>query len=816
MTEVTRVTYYVIGVGYDPQLNSIYVKLYDDVTKILREWFDGSYKAYCLCKDEISIPPEVTKKEIVKRYDALNDENIEMLKIYFKSPDKVKMTHEKEGYWENHIKFTHGYIYDNDIGVGMPYEIIDGKLVKLIDKKAEETTDKLLEMFPENETVTRALIKLFEYPIPDFKRASLDIEVLNESSRHVPRPEIANLPVICACIKDEEKRIGFLLLQEGKKLDKMPEIDELYVFTSEKEMLEAIFKYMLKYPFIITFNGDGFDFSYLRNRALRIGVQEDNIPLEMRKNGIFIRNAMHIDLYRFFSINAIKNYAFQAKYKDVDLNTISNIFLKLGKLEVENKWVANMNYVDLLNYCMRDAELTYNLTAFDNNLVMNLIFAIARISRMAIDDVSRKAVGGWIGSFLFYLHRQLGYLIVNPEDIKSTTRGQIVTKALIKGKQYKGAIVIPPKIGTHFNAKLLDYGSLYPSIIKLYNIGYATMNCAHEECKSNTFGDLPHWLCKKNKSLESIFIGSLRDLRLDWYKKMGKDKNLEEARRNWYKVVEQTIKVFMNASYGVFASKEGFVFQCPSASEEIAGIGRFVIMKTAEKAKELNINIIAGDTDSLFIHENDEEKIKALKEWALSTWKIDLELDKEYRYICFSERKKNYLGVQNNGEIDIKGMTAKKSHTPKFYKTYFEEIKTVLKNTMTEKDMPESKEKIRGMVLEAYKKLKRRQWGDIADLAFHVRMTKKVSDYKKSTPQHVKAVKALEKQLGIVFEVGSTVSFVKTNNEDGVKPLELAKNEDIDVEKYSEFLRALFEQILDPLQIDYDELLGVKKLDAYN
>jgi len=535
----------------------------------------------------------------------------------------------------------------------------------------------------------------------------------------------------------------------------------------------------------------------------------------MRKNGIFIRKTMHIDLYRFFSINAIKNYAFQAKYKNVDLNTIAKIFLKTGKIDVKDKWIGNMNYVDLVNYCMRDAELTYDLTSFDNNLVMNLIFAIARISRMAIDDVSRKAVGGWIASFLFYLHRQLHYLIVNPAEIKS--RGLIVSKALIKGKQYKGAIVIPPKKGTHFNAKLLDYGSLYPSIIKLYNIGYATINCNHEECKSNIFGELPHWLCKKNKSLESVFIGSLRDLRLDWYKKMGKDKTLDESKRNWYKVVEQTIKVFMNASYGVFATEgEGFAFQCPSASEEIAGIGRFIIMKTAEKAKELNINIIAGDTDSLFIHENDEEKIKALKEWALSTWKIDLELDKQYRYICFSERKKNYLGVQNNGEIDIKGMTAKKSHTPEFYKNYFEDIKTVLKNTMTESDVPESKEKIRRLVLEAYKKLKRREWDSLVDLAFHVRMTKKISDYKKSTPQHVKAVKALEKQMGFVFEVGSTVSFVKTNNEDGVKPLELAKNGDIDVEKYTEFLRALFEQILDPLQIDYDELLGVKKLDAYS
>jgi DNA polymerase I len=418
----------------------------------------------------------------------------------------------------------------------------------------------------------------------------------------------------------------------------------------------------------------------------------------------------------------------------------------------------------------------------------------------------------------------LNYLIPNPADINAM-KGQTATKAMIKGKQYQGAIVIIPKGGVHFNIKVVDFGSLYPSIIKFYNIGYETINCQHEECKSNKFAGLPHWICIRKKALESIFIGSLRDLRLGWYKKESKNKNLSSAEQSWYKVAEQTIKVFMNASYGVFAAAGGFAFHCPSASEEIANIARSIIQATADKAKELGIEVIYGDTDSLMLKQPSDIQVKTLQDWALSTYKIDLELDKEYRFACFSNRKKNYLGVKTNGDIDIKGLTGKKSHTPKYFKKTFEEIKMVLKNVQKPEDVPQAKETIKKLVLESYKNLKMRKWENLEDLAFHISVGKKISDYGKMVikngvsvkvgiPQHIKAVNQLE-NAGIPFELGSTISFIKSKNEDGVLALELAENKDVAIDKYLEFLDSTFSQILDPLELELDEILGHKKLTAF-
>ncbi|GAI02548.1 unnamed protein product [marine sediment metagenome] len=119
----------------------------------------------------------------------------------------------------------------------------------------------------------------------------------------------------------------------------------------------------------------------------------------------------------------------------------------------------------------------------------------------------------------------------------------------------------------------------------------------------------------------------------------------------------------MNAAYGVLGS-EAFVLYCPPAAEEICGIGRFAILSTAKHAEEIGLDVLYGDTDSIFLRDPPEEKLKELIQWTEKEFGIDfeVEIDTEYRYVCLSERKKNYLGVKLDGEVDVKGMTGKKRH----------------------------------------------------------------------------------------------------------------------------------------------------------
>ncbi len=96
---------------------------------------------------------------------------------------------------------------------------------------------------------------------------------------------------------------------------------------------------------------------------------------------------------------------------------------------------------------------------------------------------------------------------------------------------------------------VLDFASLYPSLIKVNNISYETVNCTHPECRSNVIPEIGTWTCTKRRGIESLVVGSLRDLRVDYYKQLTKSKTLSKEEKDLYKVVSQGLKVILNACF---------------------------------------------------------------------------------------------------------------------------------------------------------------------------------------------------------------------------------------------------------------------------
>jgi DNA polymerase I len=404
-------------------------------------------------------------------------------------------------------------------------------------------------------------------------------------------------------------------------------------------------------------------------------------------------------------------------------------------------------------------------------------------------------------------------LIPNKEDILAV-KGATVTKAIIKGKKYKGAIVVEPVPGVHFNVQVMDFASLYPSIIKVHNLGYQSIRCAHSECEENKVPDTPHWICTKQRALESLLIGSLRDLRVKWYKPRSKDEKLCSSLRSWYNVIQSALKVILNASYGVFGA-EAFDLYCPPVAEATASLGRHVITKTISKARELEIEVIYGDTDSVFLKAPTKNQIDTLARWSEKELGMELEVDKVYRYSIFSSRKKNYLGVLPDGTIDVKGLTGKKRHIPIFIKKAFDQMEERLSEVESPAEFEEAKKEIRRIVRDRYLKLKQREWGEHpAKLAFHVVLGKDPRYYVKTTPQHVKAALALQKE-GYEIKAGDLISFVKVVKDPHVKPVQLASNSEIDVEKYVAYLQSTFDQVLDALGLNFEEIIGLTKLERF-
>lgn len=822
---------YLLQTLYDGEREVAAAKLYDEKTGTMYIYYDRTgYKPYFLTDlppDKLQEVREVVRHpgfdhiEVVEKFDLLRWQNIRASKIVVKTPDVVPALRDKvPRAWEANIKFHHNYIYDRELLPGMLHIVEKGVLKQLPPSHSVSEEEKIREIFQgEDESTIEMAVKwypLFEQPPPKPRRIAVDIEVYTPFKGRIPDANKAAYPVISvAFASDEGLKAIFVLARPGLRAEKpsgkLPEGVHVEIFDDERSLLLETFRLLANYPIVLTFNGDKFDFAYLYNRAIKLGIPREVLPFKISRDYIGLRYGLHIDLYQFFTIKAIQSYAFGNAYKEYTLDAISAALLGEHKVEVEST-VSDLSLLDLIRYNVRDAELTLRLTTFNGDLVWKLIILLMRISKLPIEDVTRSQVSAWVKSLLFWEHRRKGYLIPTKEEIMKL-KGQVSSTAIIKGKKYQGAVVLDPPSGVFFDIVVLDFASLYPSIIKRWNLSYETVNPVY--CPGSKLVEVPdvgHKVCMSIPGLTAQVVGLLRDYRVKIYKKRAKDKSLPEDARAWYSTVQAAMKVYINASYGVFGA-ENFPFYAPPLAESVTAIGRYIIRQSLRKAAELGLFVLYGDTDSLFLWHPDRGALKELQDYVNTRFGLDIEVDKVYRFVTFSGLKKNYIGVYEDGSVDVKGLVAKKRNTPEFLKKEFSDILKLIGTI----ESPKGFVKVRRDMLEKLRTIYRNIKGyeyNLDELAIKMALNKPIEAYTKNTPQHVKAARQLA-AAGIQVLPGDVISFVKVKGKEGVKPIQLARLPEVDVDKYVETMKSIFEQILAAFNMTWDEVLGASRLEAF-
>jgi DNA polymerase I len=824
-----------ISATYDSKKKVPVLKFYDSVTQEIILWEDKTgHKPYCFSKllpDEI--PPNISERDDVieikqvERLDSLNDKMINVSKIIVKDPLAIGGTQSDKSIrnlittWESDIKYYENYLYDNSLIVGKYYKIENDKIIPDDLEISDETKLSLKSMLldklggsnlPDTEQFNAHVsqwAELLNQPIPQIKRISLDIEVESVIGR-IPDPKIAEkiITAIGFEASDGLKQVFVLRrngIQEGVN-ELLPGIDIIfYDETKEKEMILDVFELVKKYPLLITYNGDGFDLPYLYNRADKLGIEREKNPFYMMRDSATLKKGVHLDLYRTMSNRAFQIYVFGQKYTDFSLNSVASGILNEKKIDYGVE-LNDLTLYQTAKYCQNDARLTYNLTSINNDLLMNLLVVISRIARMPIDDISRMGVSQWIRSLLYYEHRKNGILIPRSEELEKKS-AKVANESIIRDKKFRGGLVVEPKEGVHFDVTVMDFASLYPSIIKVKNLSYETVRCSHAECKKNTIPQTNHWVCNKKNGLTSVLIGSLRDLRVNYYKTMTKKSSLTDEERQLFTVSSQALKVILNASYGVMGAEIFPLYFLPAA-EATTAVGRHIILDTIDMCEKVGIDVLYGDTDSLFVKNLSAQQIQEIIVKAKTKHNVELEVEKEYRYVVLSNRKKNYLGVTKNGKVDVKGLTGKKSHTPKFIKTLFFELLDILSEVKTVEEFGAAKNRVSDKIANCARKIQAKEI-PLTDLAFNVMTSKAPRDYTKTIPQHIRA--ALQLQTIREIKRGDIISYVKILNKPGVRPVEMAKQSEIDAGKYMEFMQSTLEQITSSMDLDFDSILGKPK-----
>src|SRR6266566_4610526 len=505
---------YLVGVYYDG--DSAYLKLYEPNSQRLFRYTDKTgHKPYCFFKTKMDkydavrylnqkIGGKFTDLKFEKRFDALKDEQIDVVRIVTQTPtdvggrtDSIRNMIEVN---EADVRYTDCFVWDLKLEPGMPYKIQNGSLVPCVSEDVI-LPDSVKQSV--NETVTAGTLarffRLLEAPVPSFKRIAVDIEVYHPSENSMPTPYESEFEIIACSLASNDGLSKVLLLrrtaykQENFKTEKC----EVEFCDTEEILITKIFEYLWNYPFVLTFNGDEFDMRYLYNRAMRLGFNRDQIPIQYHQSWMGLRYGIHIDLMRFFANMSLQVYAFDAKYKlsgrTVGLDEVGKGLVNQGKVEHEMS-IGKMTYAQLAEYSFGDAELTLKLTTFGNDTSMKLLTTLSRVAYQSMEDISRGGASSWIKSLMFREHRVRGWIIPRAERQEETgtiiggdilaVKNIIDTKSEVEGKKFRGAMVAEPVVGLHFGVSVLDFASLYPSIIETWNLGYETVRCPHKGCEN--------------------------------------------------------------------------------------------------------------------------------------------------------------------------------------------------------------------------------------------------------------------------------------------------------------------------------------------
>ncbi|HXW03498.1 MAG TPA: 3'-5' exonuclease, partial [Nitrosarchaeum sp.] len=454
-----------VSATYDNITRSAVLKFYEPTSQKLILWNDETgHKPYCYSRlspnelDFLQERDDILEIKAERRHDLMKDEEVILSKIIVADPLTIGGTAGDKSIrniietWESDIKYYENYLYDRSLIVGKYYEIIDGKIkphdLEISDEVKLALKSLLWDKVDSENMVDPKEFKelisdwadLLNQPIPRIKRLSVDIEVEAEIGR-IPDPKIAEKKVTAVGLKgtDGFDKI-FVLRTEGteegvNELDKNIKI-VFYEPDKEKEMILDAFKIIEEFPFVLTYNGDDFDLPYLFNRAERLGIKKEDNPLYMMKDSATLKHGVHLDLYRTLSNRSFQIYAFSQKYTDFSLNSVSKALLNKEKIDYGLDF-DQLTLYQTANYCYNDALLTYELSSFNKDLLMDLLVIIARIGRMPIDDIARMGVSQWIRSLLYYEHRQRNALIPKREELERRSEG-VASDAVIKDKKYRG------------------------------------------------------------------------------------------------------------------------------------------------------------------------------------------------------------------------------------------------------------------------------------------------------------------------------------------------------------------------------------------
>ena len=587
---------------------------------------------------------------------------------------------------------------------------------------------------------------------PTLKVVSYDIETAMEGL------QLYSIAVHGRSAGDDVRRV--FMLGEGATQDFVSS------FATQGEVLQAFLDWVADYDpdVLIGWNVVNFDTWYLQRLADKLGrrllLGRQRRPATWRELGEDgDRRTVHIPGRVVLDGIELLRAAFY-RFESFALQNVARSLLDEGKLvhgsdrggEITRLFLEDKT--SLAAYNLKDCELVSDIFA----VTVILDFAVAR-SVMTGLNIDR--MGGSVASFdnlyLPRLHRQ-GYVAPNAssEHIASP-----------------GGFVLDSTPGIYDHVLVLDFKSLYPSIIRTFFIdplGLA-LGVSGELPASQI---VPGYLEARFARGGHILPGLIEQL---WRQR-------DAAKGVGDQPLSQAIKIIMNSFYGVLGTPGCRFFDARLASS-ITRRGHQILGRTRDYIEEAGHRVIYGDTDSVFvwIHEarSDAQAMAAGHQLQrdLNTWwrrvireefDLDSVLEVEFethfkRFLMPTIRgsdkgsKKRYAGVVADGEgetLVFKGLENVRTDWTQLAREFQEEL---YRRIFAQEPFESYVKELTGSVLAG-----------LCDgqLVYRKRLRRKLQEYQRNIPPHVQAARLCQERDLPLPTRGSWVEYVITTS--GAEP----------------------------------------------
>ncbi|KAJ1701947.1 hypothetical protein LUZ63_001726 [Rhynchospora breviuscula] len=329
-----------------------------------------------------------------------------------------------------------------------------------------------------------------------------------------------------------------------------------------------------------------------------------------------------------------------------------------------------------------------------------------------------------------------------------------------KGPSFTGGLVLEPKTGLYDKCVLLlDFNSLYPSIIQEFNICFTTVERSDGmDPRLPPTGDA------------GVLPELLRDLVRSRREVKERQKKAEGVRQDQLNIQQLALKLTANSIYGCLGFENSRFFAKPLA-ELITLQGRTILQNTVNLVQDnLSLEVIYGDTDSIMINtglcdvNKAHDKARMVIQEVNKTYRfLEIDLDGIYTSLLLLKKKK-YAGIVGK-ERESKGLDMVRRD----YSSISADVgdfclDCILGAGSSSEDVIDKiHAHLRGVRVQLMEDQEKMKNGEIDLKKYEITktLTKPPEDYADAKNQpHVQVALRLKKNGGTQFSVGQTVPYI--------------------------------------------------------